>query len=226
MSSTQGQKDGRDKYSLRGRVFQSIREDILSGRYEQNTELKEAAIGAELGVSRTPVREALRQLELEGLVTIIPNRGAYVNMITAKDVQDIYVIRSMLEGLCARWATQSITAEQLDSMEETLCLSEYHTSKKNYEKLYELDSLFHEQLYEAGGSRILNHILSDFHDYVKMVRKATISTSSRSVTSTEEHRAIFEAIKEKEPDKAEALAKEHVKHTIESIQAYGLEKIL
>ena len=197
MSSTQGQKDGRDKYSLRGRVFQSIREDILSGRYEQNTELKEAAIGAELGVSRTPVREALRQLELEGLVTIIPNRGAYVNMITAKDVQDIYVIRSMLEGLCARWATQSITAEQLDSMEETLCLSEYHTSKKNYEKLYELDSLFHEQLYEAGGSRILNHILSDFHDYVKMVRKATISTSSRSVTSTEEHRAIFEAIKEK-----------------------------
>ena len=209
MSSTQGQKDGRDKYSLRGRVFQSIREDILSGRYEQNTELKEAAIGAELGVSRTPVREALRQLELE-----------------AKDVQDIYVIRSMLEGLCARWATQSITAEQLDSMEETLCLSEYHTSKKNYEKLYELDSLFHEQLYEAGGSRILNHILSDFHDYVKMVRKATISTSSRSVTSTEEHRAIFEAIKEKDPDKAEALAKEHVKHTIESIQAYGLEKIL
>lgn len=226
MSSTQGQKDGRDKYSLRGRVFQSIREDILSGRYEQNTELKEAAIGAELGVSRTPVREALRQLELEGLVTIIPNRGAYVNMITARDVQDIYVIRSMLEGLCARWATQSITAEQLDSMEETLCLSEYHTSKKNYEKLYELDSLFHEQLYEAGGSRILNHILSDFHDYVKMVRKATISTSSRSVTSTEEHRAIFEAIKEKDPDKAEALAKEHVKHTIESIQAYGLEKIL
>lgn len=226
MSSTQGQKDGCDKYSLRGRVFQSIREDILSGRYEQNTELKEAAIGAELGVSRTPVREALRQLELEGLVTIIPNRGAYVNMITAKDVQDIYVIRSMLEGLCARWATQSITAEQLDSMEETLCLSEYHTSKKNYEKLYELDSLFHEQLYEAGGSRILNHILSDFHDYVKMVRKATISTSSRSVTSTEEHRAIFEAIKEKDPDKAEALAKEHVKHTIESIQAYGLEKIL
>ena len=226
MSSTQGQKDGRDKYSLRGRVFQSIREDILSGRYEQNTELKEAAIGAELGVSRTPVREALRQLELEGLVTIIPNRGAYVNMITAKDVQDIYVIRSMLEGLCARWATQSITAEQLDSMEETLCLSEYHTSKKNYEKLYELDSLFHEQLYEAGGSRILNHILSDFHDYVKMVRKVTISASGRSVTSTEEHRAIFEAIKEKDPDKAEALAKEHVKHTIESIQAYGLEKIL
>lgn len=226
MQDKQGHKESRDKYSLRGKVFESIREDILSGRYEQNTELKETAIGAELGVSRTPVREALRQLELEGLVSIIPNRGAYVNMITAKDVQDIYVIRSMLEGLCARWATEHITREQLDNLEETLCLTEYHTEKKNYDKLYELDSLFHEQLYEVGGSRILNHVLSDFHDYVKMVRKATISTSSRSVTSTEEHRAIFEAIRDQDADRAEALAKEHVKHTIESIRAYGLDKIL
>ncbi len=104
MSDRHGHGETQDKYSLRGRVYGHIREDILSGRYQQNTELKENAIGAELGVSRTPVREALRQLELEGLVNIIPNRGAYVNMITAKDVQDIYVIRSMLEGLCAKCA--------------------------------------------------------------------------------------------------------------------------
>lgn len=217
---------GKQDPSLRGRVYESIREDILGGRYAQNTELKEAAIGAELGVSRTPVREALRQLELEGLVKIIPNRGAYVNMITSKDVQDIYVIRAMLEGLCARWATEEITPEQLDGMEETLCLTEYHTRKENYEKLYELDSLFHEQLYSASGSRILNHVLSDFHDYVKKVRKVTIASQSRSVKSTEEHRAIFEAIKEKDADRAEELAKQHVKRTIESIRVYGLEKIL
>lgn len=219
------ENENRDKYSLRGKVFESIREDILSGRYKQNTELKEAAIGAELGVSRTPVREALRQLELEGLVTIIPNRGAYVNMITAKDVQDIYIIRSMLEGLCARWATENITKDQLEGLEETLCLSEYHTQKKNYEKLYELDSLFHEQMYSASNSRILNHVLSDFHDYVKMVRKATISSNTRSVKSTEEHRAIFEAIRSKDADRAEELAKHHVKRTIESIQVYGLERL-
>lgn len=226
MGEKQGHKETRDKYSLRGRVYESIREDILSGRYEQNTELKEAAIGAELGVSRTPVREALRQLELEGLVHIIPNRGAYVNMITAKDVQDIYVLRSMLEGLCAKWATEYITKEQLDDLEETLCLSEYHTRKGNYEKLWELDSQFHEQLYSAANSRILNHILSDFHDYVKRVRKATIASEDRSVRSTEEHRAIFEAIRDKDAIRAEALARQHVKRAIESIQIYGLDKIL
>ncbi len=207
-------------------MYGHIREDILSGRYQQNTELKETAIGAELGVSRTPVREALRQLELEGLVNIIPNRGAYVNMITAKDVQDIYVIRSMLEGLCARWATEHITKEQLEDLEETLCLSEYHTKKGNYEKLYELDGQFHEQLYNASNSRILNHVLSDFHDYVKRVRKATLAFQGRSVKSTEEHRAIFEAVRSRDADQAEELAKVHVKHTIECMNVCGLEHIL
>ena len=86
--------------SLRGRVFHSIRDGILKGKYQEHEELREVTLGKELGVSRTPVREALRQLELEGLVTIIPNKGAYVTGITEKDVQDIYQIRSMLEGLC------------------------------------------------------------------------------------------------------------------------------
>ena len=107
-----------DQYSLRGRVFNKLREDILAGNYEENCELKEAAISKELGVSRTPVREALRQLELEGLVSIIPNKGAYVKGITAKDIYDIYVMRSYLEGLCARWACEHITLEQLEELEE------------------------------------------------------------------------------------------------------------
>ena len=109
-----------DKYSLRGRVFNKLRDDILSGKYEEHEELKEVAIGEEMGVSRTPVREAFRQLELEGLIQIIPNKGAYVTGITEKDVKDIYMIRSRLEGLCARWATAHITGEQMDEMEENV----------------------------------------------------------------------------------------------------------
>ena len=91
--------------SLGGKVFQQIRADIINGRYRENDELRENTIGKELGVSRTPVREALRQLELEGLVTIIPNRGAYVTGISHKDIRDIYMIRSLLED-CARGGQQ------------------------------------------------------------------------------------------------------------------------
>ena len=110
-------KEVTDKYSLRGRVYNRLREDILSGKLKENEELREISIGEELGVSRTPVREAFRQLELEGLITIIPNKGAFVTGITGKDVKDIYMIRSHLEGLCARLACDHITDEQLEEME-------------------------------------------------------------------------------------------------------------
>ena len=118
------------EYSLGGKVFQRIREDILKGKYKEHEELRENTIGKELGVSRTPVREALRQLELEGLVSIIPNKGAYVTGISPKDVKDIYMIRSMLEGLCARWATENITEEQMEELEETILLSEFHMKRE------------------------------------------------------------------------------------------------
>ena len=90
--------------SLRGKVFDKIREDILKGRYKKGDELVECTIGKELGVSRTPVREAIRQLELEGLVQLIPNKGAFVTGISSKDVMDMYQIRAKLEGLCAAMA--------------------------------------------------------------------------------------------------------------------------
>ncbi|MBP3198128.1 MAG: GntR family transcriptional regulator, partial [Butyrivibrio sp.] len=93
MGSSDLKEEVTDKYSLRGRVFHRIREDILNGKYKDHEELKEVAIGQELGVSRTPVREAFRQLELEGLIQIIPNKGAYVTGIKVKDIQDIYMIR-------------------------------------------------------------------------------------------------------------------------------------
>ena len=127
-----------DKYSLRGRVFHKIREDILNGKYKENDELREAAIGEELGVSRTPVREAFRQLELEGLIRIVPNKGAYVTGITSKDVADIYMIRSLLEGLCAKWATERISHEQLEEMEENVYLSEFHAEKGHTQQILSL----------------------------------------------------------------------------------------
>ena len=86
MSSYDVKREVSDRYSLRGRVFHRLREDILNGKYKEHEELKEVAIGEELGVSRTPVREAFRQLELEGLIQIVPNKGAYVTGITARDV--------------------------------------------------------------------------------------------------------------------------------------------
>jgi DNA-binding GntR family transcriptional regulator len=211
-----------DKYSLRGKVYDRIREDILNGVYKEHEELKEATLGKKMDVSRTPVREALRQLELEGLVEIVPNKGARVTGITKKDIEDIYQIRYLLEGLSARWATEHVTEELIDKMEETLYLTEFHAKKGNFMQVFELDSQFHELMYAASGSKMLNHILSDFHMYVTRMRKSILSSDSRSKNSTEEHRAILEAIKERDPDKAEQCAHEHVKSTIKNNHENGL----
>lgn len=221
MESYDVKKEVTDKYSLRGRVFHKIREDILSGRYKVKEELREVAIGEEMGVSRTPVREAFRQLELEGLIRIVPNKGAYVTGITAKDVGDIYMIRSLLEGLCARWATQHISREQMEEMEENIFLSEFHASKGHMEQMAELDNRFHEIMYEACNSKMLEHALKDYHQYVLRVRKKTLSTGARSNASNAEHRKIMEAIKAGEADKAEILANKHMINAYENIMKNG-----
>ena len=225
MSSYDVKREVSDRYSLRGRVFQKIREDILSGKYKEHEELKEVAIGEELGVSRTPVREAFRQLELEGLIQIIPNKGAYVTGITAKDVKDIYMIRSLLEGLCARMATEKITEEQLEEMEENIYLAEFHAGKGHMDQMAELDNRFHDILYEACDSKMLEHLLRDFHQYVLRVRQKTLSTNTRGRASNNEHRQIMEAIKSKDAGKAEQLANKHMINAYDNMVKNGLFEI-
>ncbi len=219
-------KDIMDRYSLRGKVFNKIREDILAGNYREKDELREAAISKALGVSRTPVREALRQLELEGLVSIIPNKGAYVNGITAKDIFDIYVIRSYLEGLCAKWACEHITQEQLEALEEIIYLSEFHIQKEHWDQIFELDNRFHLLLYEACGSKILEHILSDYHHYVERVRKNTLSSQERASKASQEHKAILESVRNKDEERAERLANEHIYQSLANIEHRGLENLM
>ncbi len=222
MNEYDGNGDTSDKYSLSGKVFKKIRKDILSRRYQENDELKEAVIGEELGVSRTPVREAFRQLELEGLIRIVPNKGAYVTGISSSDVADIYEIRSLLEGLCARWATEKITKEKIEEMEETILLSEFHLAKEHYDQLIELDNRFHMQLYEACGSKMLIHLLKDFHQYVQKERQQTLSNRARSVAAVAEHKSIVEAIRKKDAQLAEKLADEHICNAYENMVKCGL----
>lgn len=223
MDTASVQMEVTDKYSLRGRVYNRIREDIISGKYKKNEELREAVIAGELGVSRTPVREALRQLELEGLVAIIPNKGAYVKGFTDKDIHDIFVIRSLLEGLCARWAAEYITPEQMKAMEECVYLSEFHLEHGNVEQFMEQDSHFHEIMYQASHSDMLQNLLTDYHHYVKRVREASISAKNRSDYTNMEHRNIMLAIKEKNGEKAEQLAHEHILNSMKNIGDCNIE---
>lgn len=225
MSTFDVGKEVSDKYSLRGRVYSKIRGDILKGRYSADEPMKETQISKELGVSRTPVREALRQLELEELVTIIPNKGAFVTGITPKDIQDIYAIRSLIEGLSAKWAALQASEEQIKELEEVMDLVDFYLQRDNYEQLHELDNKFHALIYEISGSRILKHVLTDFHSYAQRVRKASLESKGRADMSMQEHKAILDAIKNGDGKNAEKLMNKHVKNTAKNVTTNKLEKI-
>lgn len=206
----------RNEYSLTEKVYQNLRSDILSGTFRDREELRETALAKTYGVSRTPVREAIRQLALEGLVDTIPNRGAYVHNIHGKDVKDVYAIRSLLEGLAARWAVENITDEQIEAMEEVLYMSEYYRKKELWEQVYVCDNKFHDLMYAASGSHLLEHMLRTFHEYVQQVRKSALQDEKRAKSSFEEHAAILEAIKSRKANEAADLAKQHIDNAVES----------
>lgn len=211
MHSYDVNNDFLDQHSLRAKVFQKVRTDILQGRYPSGKPIREGQISEELGVSRTPVREAIRQLELEGLVTFIPNKGAIVAGISLKDIEDIYAIRSLVEGLAASWAAKHITDEQLEELEEIMELADFYVQKNNFTKAFDLDSRFHQVIYNASHSRSLHHLLSSFHHYVQKARLKSISSPNRLKQAVIEHSEILKALKERDPDKASSMMTHHVK---------------
>ncbi|MBP3746068.1 MAG: GntR family transcriptional regulator [Ruminococcus sp.] len=199
-----------DDRSLRIRVFNAIENAILNGEYKDGDSLNELKISKELGVSRTPVREALMQLELEGLVNNIPNKGAVVVGVSEQDTRDIYEIRIRIEGLAAKLCTEKITDEELHALEKIVDLQEFFLLKNDTEQIWKLDSDFHKIIYDASRSRPLRFMLSNFHNYIKKARDNSLHTEGRAEKTVAEHRAILSAIKNNNGDLAEKLTAEHI----------------
>lgn len=198
--------------TLRGKVFSQIQNDILNGLYQPGESLIETKLSEEMGVSRTPIREAIRQLELEGLVQSIPNKGAIVKGISAKDIEDIYTIRMLIEGLAARWAAEKITPGELEELKEAVELEEFYTTKNDLSHLLRFDSRFHDIIYRACKSKPLMHTLSTFHHYVQKARSISMNSPGRAGQVLEEHKAILKAIIDRDADRAERLTTEHVRN--------------
>lgn len=119
----------KENKSLTTIIFEKVREDILNDVYSDGEKIVEAKLADELGVSRTPVREALKQLELDGLVESIPNRGVIVKGITEQDIADIYTIRIAIEGIAANWSVRRISEEEVASLKEVYELMEFYTAR-------------------------------------------------------------------------------------------------
>ena len=203
--------------SLADQVFEHIERDILSGKYERGEIITEGKLSAELGVSRTPIREALRRLEQEHLIEE-SGKGSIVIGISEKDLEDIFLIRKQLECLAASMAAKNHTDEQLAELKETLELQEFYVAKADTEHVKYMDNKFHRILYKLTGSTVFFDTLVPLHRKIQKYRRASLQSKSRAAESVQEHRKIYEAIALGDEKLAYETVLEHIENAYNHIK--------
>lgn len=202
--------------SLADRVFDRLERDIISGVYKKGEVLTELRLVEELGVSRTPIREALRRLSMERLIRE-SSRGSIVLGITKRDLEDILNMRVRIEGLVAYYAAQNRTEEQLEEMRHTLELQEFYVSRRDTPRVVEMDTAFHDLIYAMSQHQMLHDALRPMLRKIMKFRRESMDILSRAERSVREHRALYEAIAAGERDRAESLMTHHVDNARQSI---------
>lgn len=202
--------------SLADQVFEHLESNILSGKYQRGEILTESKLSAELGVSRTPIREALRRLGQEHIIEE-SGKGSVVIGINEKDLADIFMIRKSLECQAAALSAQNRSEEQLKELKEALEFQEFYLEKHDAEQIKLMDSRFHETLYKLTGSTAFYDTLVPLHKKIQKYRRASIENKSRAAASVAEHRKIFDAIEAQNAQLAAKYALEHVENAYKHI---------
>ena len=192
---------------LSNSLLGKLQKDILTGKLKPGDKLTEQELCKAYGVSRTPVREALRQLEADGLVENLLNRGAFVVGMSEQDYEDMFELRKAYEVQAVKWAIERITEEEMDRLEETFEFMEFYTLRNDIDKMLTINSGFHQVIYEASHNRMLKKLLSSYQNYLKYKGIESAYDDDYLTTVLEEHRAIFKAFKDKDV-KAGTLAME------------------
>ena len=202
--------------SIADRVFDQLEGEILSGQYPPGTSLTELGIAENLGISRTPVREAIRRLEQENLVAA-SGKGIVIHGVSKDDLLDIYEIRLRIEGLAAARAAVHITDDQLLSLKEAVDLYDFYTSRASAEQIKSTDTAFHAVIFDACGSDILRDILTMLHRRIQGYRRRSLEDPNRATAAAEEHRSIYEAIASGDSSLAEKQAIQHIQNALNNI---------
>lgn len=202
---------------LRDVVFNTLRKAILKGELKPGERLMEIALAERLGVSRTPVREAMRKLELEGLVVMIPRRGAQVANITEKDLNDVLEVRIALENLSIENACTRMTEEQLSQLWEAAKIFERTMADGNLVKLAEADVAFHEVIYQSSDNRRLNQVLNNLREQIYRYRVEYLKDEETRNLLVKEHEELYKAIKARDVKTAQEISFRHIENQREAI---------
>jgi DNA-binding GntR family transcriptional regulator len=195
---------------IRELLFNHLRHLIITGHLETGRKLIEEDLAEQFKVSRTPVREAIRKLEIEGLVQYQSRRGVIVTGFSREDIDEIYATREVLEGLAARLAAQHGTDEEIGELGRLLGEINAAAAARNFERAAQIHTQFDELLYGMGRNRRLLGILTQYAEYIEHGKLVSLTRLGRAEEIRAEHAAMFEAIAGRDPDTAERAARLHV----------------
>ena len=205
-----GRKEGQTENTLTNEIADIVRERILKGEYQIGEKIKESSIASELSVSRTPIREAFKLLEEEGLLDYLPNRGCYAKGFTRRDVSDIYTVREALEELAVTWACERITDKEIEMLGEQCELMEFYTNKRDVNKILAMNSSFHDIIYNSSRSRFLAQVLRSYKGYLDKSRKSVYYDETFLEDIQREHQVLYEAISKRDTEKAVKAIHDHL----------------
>ncbi len=194
-------------------IYSIISEKIINGVYSSGYRLVESDLAADFGVSRTPVRLAIERLVSEGLAKHIPNKGAMVRQLSIDDIQGLYRIREVNEGLAARLAAENCTDKDIEEMTKIIDSMENAINLKNGQEYYKISGEFHRYIFKISENDFLIDILSRLYRITSRFNLAVLSIPGRSQGSIEEHRRVLDAIATRNGDIAEKVMKEHIKQS-------------
>lgn len=203
---------------LRDVVFQTLREAILKGELKPGERLMELQLASKLGVSRTPIREAIRMLELEGLAVTIPRKGAEVARMTEKDMEDVLQIREALDELAVQIACDKMTEKQLVNL--TLAMKNFENSIQtgNLKKVVQTDVEFHDVIYQATDNPKLVNILSNLSEQIYRYRVEYLKEKENYPMLVKEHEEIVTALKDRNKQLAAEMTKKHIRNQAEAVK--------
>ena len=205
---------------LSQKVYHILKTGIVKKHLKPGTKLLEVKIAKQMGVSRTPVREAIRKLAAEGFVKISPNQGVIVSIASIEDTQEVLQIRSVLEGLAARLATKVINGEEIKELEKYIEQMEYYANKDNALAFSKMDVKFHELILNICGNNRLIQIRKNLSDQAHRYRIRSLSIPGRLKHSLKEHQEIVKALKRKDSEQAGRLSQKHIENVLKNILAH------
>lgn len=192
------------------RVYRGLREQILNGKMEPGSRLVELQIASQFGVSRTPVREALQRLTSEGLASMEPLRGMVVRTVDAQQIEDIYEIREVLEGLAARLAALRANEGDLAKLRLLTEMMEESARFQRWEALVQANIKFHEVICGASGNERLAQMARSLQEFVRQSSSGAFANAGRVDEVLKEHTEIVAALEEHDPEHAESAARKHL----------------